>query len=137
MTSRSAPTTRPGRAKPVESAVVCDDRAVLQALESACHLHEGPVTVLELVWAWAADLWWDAITDLQIDAMALPHTPSRADLARVRRRLTALRDHGLATCSGTPSRWQPIDESCVASSSARDDKVRPSAKADRVVRQDR
>lgn len=75
MTSCSAPTTRPGRAEPVESAVVCDDRAVLQALESACHLHEGPVTVLELVWAWTADLWWNAITDLQIDAMALPHTP--------------------------------------------------------------
>lgn len=75
MTSRPAPTTRPGRDEPAGSAVVCDDRAVLQALGSACHLHEGPVTVLELVWAWAADLWLGAVTDPSlVVAMALPHT---------------------------------------------------------------
>ena len=113
MISRPAPTTRPGRDRPAGSAVVCDDRAVRQALESACHLHEGPVTVLELVWAWAADLWWGAVTDPNpaVDAMTIPHTPSRADLARVRRRLTALHRQRLVVRTGHPARWQPLESS--------------------------
>lgn len=94
--------------------MVCDDRAVRQALESACHLHEGPVTVLELVWAWTADLWRDAFTDPQIDAMALPHNPSRADLARVRRRLADLHRQGSVVRTGHPAHWQPLESSNAA-----------------------
>lgn len=116
MTRRPAPTTRPGRGEPVDPAVICDDRAALQALEAACQLHEGPVTVMELLWAWAADLWWDAITDPNpaVDPMTIPHSPSRADLARVRRRLSALRHQGLAVCTGHPARWQPLESSNAA-----------------------
>ena len=64
---------------------------------------------MELVWAWTADLWWDAVTgpNPAVDPMTIPHAPSRADLARVRRRLTALHRHGLAVRGGNPSRWQP------------------------------
>lgn len=111
MTSSPAPSTRPGHDEPVDSAVVCDDRAVLQALESACHLHEGPVTVMELVWAWAAGLWWNAATGPNPagDPMTIPHTPSRADLARVRRRLTALHRQGSVVRTGYPGRWQPLE----------------------------
>ena len=116
MTSRPAPTTRPGCDRPAGSVVVCDDRAVLQALGSACQLHEGPVTVLELVWAWAADLWWGAVTDPNpaVDAMTISHTPSRADLARVRRRLTALHRQGAVVRTGHPARWQPLESSNAA-----------------------
>lgn len=113
MTSRPAPTPRPGRAEPAGSAVVCDDRTVLQALDAACHLQEGPVTVTELVWSWAADLWWNAATDPNpaVDPITISHTPSRADLARVRRRLTALHRRGLAVRTGHPARWQPLESS--------------------------
>lgn len=65
----------------------------------------------ELVWAWAADLWWDAVTDPAVDPMTIPHTLSRADLARVRRRLTTLRHQGRADCRGTLPRWQPLESS--------------------------
>ena len=103
MTSRPAPTTRPGHDEPAESAVVCDDRAALQALEAACQLHEGPVTVTELLWAWAADRWWDAATDPTptVDPTTIPHSPNRADLARVRRRLTALHHRSGWSAPGT------------------------------------
>ena len=113
MISRPVPTTLPSRDEPAGSAVVCHDRAVLQALKAACHLHEGPVTVLELVWAWAAERWWGAVTDPNpaVDPITISHTPSRADLARVRRRLTALHRRGLAVRTGHPARWQPLESS--------------------------
>ena len=116
MTSPPAPATRPYRDDPVDGALICNDQAVLQALVAACRLHEGPVTVLELVWAWAADLWWNAVTDPNpaVDAMTIPHTPSRADLARVRRRLTALHRRRQVVRTGHPARWQPLESSNAA-----------------------
>lgn len=70
-------------------------------------------THLKLVWAWASDLWWDAVTDPNPtgDPITIPHTPSRADLARVRRRLTALHRQGSVVRIGHPARWQPLQSS--------------------------
>ena len=63
--------------------------------------------------AWAADLWWDVVADPNpaVDAMTIPHTPSRADLAQVRRRLTALHRQGSVVRTGHPARWQPLESS--------------------------
>ena len=74
------------------------------------------MTVLELVWAWAADLWWCAVTDPNpaVDAMTISHIPSRADLARLRRRLTALHRQGAVVRTGHPARWQPLESSNAA-----------------------
>jgi len=112
MTSPPPPTNPPGRGEPAGPAAAADNQAVLQALQAACRRHAGPVTVMELVWAWAADLWWDTVTDpKRADPMTIPHTPSRTDLARVRRRLADLHRQGLAVGTGHPGRWQPLESS--------------------------
>jgi hypothetical protein len=57
MTDTLAQTASPGRGGPAGPAATVDDQAVLQALRAACRLHDGPVSVADLVWVWAAELW--------------------------------------------------------------------------------